>query len=127
MARLEPVTGIPELPDPPAGVTLLDDGFASQHQRRARLTDLLEQIEACGSLSEAARRLRFAYRRAWLLVDAMNKGWAQPLVITATGGKKGGGTQITDYGRHVLRTYRDVQLQLEHLLDTTGNPFEPVP
>ena len=37
--------------------------------------DLLEQIDGCGSLSDAARRLRFAYRRTWLLVDGMNKGW----------------------------------------------------
>ncbi|MCC7351492.1 MAG: LysR family transcriptional regulator [Phycisphaerales bacterium] len=83
--------------------------------------DLLEQIEACGSLSEAARRLRFAYRRAWLLVDAMNTAWPQPLVTTAIGGRKGGGTQITEQGRLILRSYRDLQLQLEHLLDMAGN------
>ena len=89
--------------------------------------DLLEQIEACGSLSEAARRLRFSYRRAWMLVDAMNNRWPQPLVRTATGGRRGGGATLTDIGRHVLRTYRDLQLRLEHLLDTAGDPFEPLP
>jgi molybdate transport system regulatory protein len=87
--------------------------------------DLLEQIEACGSLSEAARRLRFAYRRAWLLLDAMNRAWPKPLVITATGGRRGGGARLTDFGRHVLHAYRDLQIQLEHLLDTAGNPFHP--
>ena len=86
--------------------------------------DLLEQIEACGSLSEAARRLGFAYRRAWLLVDGMNKAWPAALVSKATGGHNGGGTQITDLGRHVVRTYRDLQLQLEHLLDSAGDPFK---
>ena len=85
--------------------------------------DLLEQIEACGSLSEAARRLRFAYRRAWLLLDAMNRAWPRPLVITAIGGKRGGGARLTELGRHVLHTYRDLQFQLEHLLDSAGNPF----
>ena len=89
--------------------------------------DLLEQIEACGSLSEAARRLRFAYRRAWLLVDGLNKAWPAPLVCTATGGKQGGGTQITELGRHVLKSYRDLQLQLEHLLDAAENPFDGAP
>lgn len=49
--------------------------------------DLLEQIEACGSLSEAARRLRFSYRRAWMLMDGINRRWARPLVRAATGGK----------------------------------------
>src|SRR6185503_16906865 len=80
--------------------------------------DLLEQIEACGSLSEAARRLHFAYRRAWMLIDAMNRAWPRPLVRTATGGKHGGGARFSDLGRHVLRTYRGLQLQLEHFLDS---------
>src|SRR5438270_13646974 len=79
--------------------------------------DLLEQIAACGSLSEAARRLRFSYRRAWMLVDAMNRRWPAPLVITAVGGERGGGTRITELGATLLRSYRDLQLQLEHLLD----------
>src|SRR4051794_14893003 len=69
--------------------------------------DLIEQIEACGSLSEAARRLRFSSRRAWMLLDAMNRRWPSPLVTTAVGGRKGGGTQLTDLGRVVLRSYRD--------------------
>ena len=89
--------------------------------------DLLDQIEACGSLSAAARRLRFSYRRAWMLLDSMNRRWAEPLVLTATGGHRGGGAELTDLGRHVLRAYRDLQLQLEHLLDTAGDPFEPRP
>jgi molybdate transport system regulatory protein len=89
--------------------------------------DLLEQIEVCGSLSEAARRLRFAYRRAWLLLDAMNRTWPTPLAITAIGGRRGGGAKLTDLGKHVLRTYRDLQLQLEHFLDTAGDPFQPHP
>ena len=79
--------------------------------------DLLEQIEACGSLSEAARRLRFSYRRAWMLIDAMNRHWPRPLVETATGGKRGGGTRVTELGREVLSSYRDLQMQMEYLLD----------
>jgi molybdate transport system regulatory protein len=79
--------------------------------------DLLEQIEACGSLSEAARRLRFSYRRAWMLIDSMNRLWPRPLVHTAVGGKRGGGTRITEPGRQVLAAYRDMQIHLEHLLD----------
>jgi len=79
--------------------------------------DLLEQIAACESLSEAARRLRFSYRRAWMLIDAMNRNWPRPLVKTATGGKRGGGTRVTEFGYEVLSTYRDLQMQLEYLLD----------
>src|SRR5437016_10141061 len=79
--------------------------------------DLLEQIDALGSLSEAARRLRFSYRRAWMLLDAMNQRWEKPLVITAIGGRCGGGAKLTPLGRAVLGAYRDLQVQLETLLD----------
>jgi molybdate transport system regulatory protein len=85
--------------------------------------DLLEQIEASGSLSEAARRLRYAYRRAWLLLDVMNKGFESPLVTAAAGGKKGGGAILTEYGRTVLAAYREVQLQVEHAVDEAGPTF----
>lgn len=85
--------------------------------------DLLEQIGVCGSLSEAARRLHFSYRRAWLLLDQMNQRWPRPLVTTATGGQRGGGATLTELGQHVLGAYRDLQMQLEHQLDTAGDPF----
>jgi molybdate transport system regulatory protein len=88
--------------------------------------DLLEQIAACGSLSEAARRLRFSYRRAWMLVDAMNKRWAGELVTTAVGGKHGGGTHVTELGERVLRSYRDAQIQVEHALGRAGTGFARV-
>ena len=85
--------------------------------------DLLEQIDATGSLSEAARRLRFSYRRAWLLLDAMNRRWPGPLVTTAIGGKRGGGATLTPRGRAVLSAYRDLQVQLETLLDHATEGF----
>jgi molybdate transport system regulatory protein len=85
--------------------------------------DLLDQIQACGSLSEAARRLRFSYRRAWMLTDAMNRRWPTPLITTATGGKRGGGAKLTDFGKTVLQSYRDLQVQLEHLLDRASRSF----
>ncbi|MFI5378876.1 MAG: winged helix-turn-helix domain-containing protein [Tepidisphaerales bacterium] len=85
--------------------------------------DLLEQIEALGSLSEAARRLRFSYRRAWMLLDGMNRRWPTPLVVTAVGGRHGGGARLTEDGRAVLGAYRDLQFRLEHLLDHASAGF----
>lgn len=89
--------------------------------------DLLEQIDICGSLSEAARRLGFAYRRAWLLLDKMNRAWDEPLVLTAIGGTRGGGAKLTPLGKHVLGVYRDLQLHLEHFLSRHDDPFAPRP
>jgi molybdate transport system regulatory protein len=86
--------------------------------------DLLEQISVCGSLSEAARRLHFSYRRAWMLLESMNRRWRRPVVKTATGGHHGGGARITEFGQEVLRAYRDLQLQLEHMLQMSTYDFE---
>ena len=61
--------------------------------------DLLQAIEETGSISAAARSMGMSYRRAWLLIDTMNQCFREPVVDTATGGKGGGGAQITPFGR----------------------------
>jgi molybdate transport system regulatory protein len=117
-------------PDPtPRGIRKLRGRVWVEVDGKPAITDagadLLEQIVVFGSLSEAARRLHFSYRRAWMLLDAMNRRWPGPLVKTATGGKRGGGAKITELGQRILSAYRDLQLQLEHLLDAAGDPFKP--
>ncbi len=75
--------------------------------------DLLELIEATGSISAAARKLGMSYSRAWSLVDAMNHAFRTPLVEAAPGGKAGGGARVTDTGRIVVKRYRALQAKLE--------------
>lgn len=75
--------------------------------------DLLDAIVAFGSITAAARALGMSYRRAWLLVEVMNRCWAQPLVETAVGGAKGGGARLTETGETVLAAYRALEAQLE--------------
>ena len=67
---------------------------------------LLEQIQATGSISAAARAMRMSYKAAWDAVDAMNNLAEQPLVIRQAGGPHGGGTALTEYGLQVIRHYR---------------------
>lgn len=67
---------------------------------------LLEAIVETGSISSAARRLDMSYRRAWDLVDAVNRSLKQPAVETAVGGARGGGTVVTDTGRKLIELYR---------------------
>ena len=74
--------------------------------------DLLEAIEREGSISAAARALGMSYRRAWLLVETMNRCFSQPLVQALAGGRQGGGAQLSDEGRQVLQRYRQVQARL---------------
>lgn len=71
--------------------------------------DLLDAIEKTGSISAAARAMGMSYRRAWILVDTMNKSFVRELVVTATGGKGGGGARVSDLGRDVLRRYREME------------------
>jgi molybdate transport system regulatory protein len=71
--------------------------------------DLLEAIAAHGSISAAGRALGMSYRRAWLLVDTMNRCWNGLLVATTPGASHGGGARVTDLGRDVLARYRTLQ------------------
>ncbi len=73
---------------------------------------LLEAIVAHGSISAAGRALGMSYRRAWLLVDVMNRCWSRPLVESSAGGAKGGGARVTETGRAVLAAYRAFEAQL---------------
>lgn len=71
--------------------------------------DLLQAIEQTGSISAAARSMGMSYRRAWLLIDTMNQCFREAVVDTATGGKGGGGAQITPFGKAALRSYRAME------------------
>jgi len=70
---------------------------------------LLAAIERTGSISAAAREMGMSYRRAWVLVDEMNRCFRMPLVETATGGPGGGGAQVTQFGQDVLCRYRQME------------------
>lgn len=71
--------------------------------------DLLDAIDREGSISAAGRALGMSYRRAWLLVDTMNRCWQAPLVAAVPGGAAGRGAQVTPFGSKVLRHYRSLQ------------------
>ncbi len=75
--------------------------------------DLLEAIAKTGSISAAARTMGMSYRRAWLLVDTMNRCFHGDLVTKAIGGRGGGGTKVTPMGLDVLRRYRDMEAKAE--------------
>ncbi|MDB5801232.1 MAG: Molybdenum transporter [Rhodocyclales bacterium] len=78
---------------------------------------LLEAIALHGSISQAARHVPMSYKTAWDAVDAMNNLAQQALVERTTGGRQGGGTQLTDYGRRVIAMYRAVEMEYQRALD----------
>lgn len=67
---------------------------------------LLELVAETGSISAAARAMRMSYRRAWLLVDAVNTAFRTPAVQTREGGSGGGGAILTPFGADLVRRYR---------------------
>lgn len=67
---------------------------------------LLELIDALGSISAAGRRMGMSYRRAWLLVDELNRCFREPIVASRAGGAHGGGAALTPSGVAVVRHYR---------------------
>lgn len=71
--------------------------------------DLLDAIGQTGSISAAARAMEMSYRRAWMLVDVMNRSFREPLVRSAVGGTRGGGAQLTETGVRVLAQFRDME------------------
>lgn len=75
--------------------------------------DLLEAIREHGSISAAGRAMNMSYRRAWLLVDTMNRCWDTPLVHTVPGRAEGSGARLTDMGEQVLSHYRALQETLQ--------------
>src|SRR5262244_2460860 len=70
---------------------------------------LLEAIAKTGSISQAGRSLDMSYRRAWLLVDDMNRCFREPVVTTQLGGKRGGGAALTRFGETLVDQYRSIE------------------
>ena len=71
--------------------------------------DLLESIGREGSISQAARERHLSYRRAWNMVDTMKRCFKEPMVISVTGGKGGGGAELTPTGKRVIKLYREME------------------
>lgn len=83
--------------------------------------DLLDAIAAEGSISGAGRRLGMSYRRAWQLVDLMNRCWDATLVETSPGSARGGGgARLTAEGADILSAYRALQLALQAQSDSAA-------
>jgi molybdate transport system regulatory protein len=73
--------------------------------------DLLDALARTGSISAAARAMDMSYRRAWLLVDTMNRSFRAPLVEANKGGTGGGGARVTEFGLDVLARYRAMEIK----------------
>lgn len=78
---------------------------------------LLEAIDRLGSINQAAKAVPLSYKAAWDAIDTMNNLSPEPLVVRVTGGRQGGGTELTDYGRRVVAMYRALELETQLALE----------
>jgi molybdate transport system regulatory protein len=85
--------------------------------------ELLEGIAGSGSLSQAARRMRMSYRRAWLLLADLNLSFDEKVALTSTGGRGGGGVVLTPFGQRLILGYRKMESGLKPLADTYFQDF----
>lgn len=91
--------------------------------------DLLELIESTGSLAAAGRAMKMSYKRAWTLVEELNRTFDVPLVELSRGGSGHGGAVLTPLGREVVERYRGMQARLDAViaddLEALGSRLAP--
>ncbi len=114
------------MPDPaarkaPQPATSQASEYAPEVRFRLRLTqgariavgpgriELLEAVREAGSITAAARGLGMSYRRAWMLLDDLNRCLRAPVVESVHGGAQGGGSRLTDTGLELVRLYRHIE------------------
>jgi molybdate transport system regulatory protein len=78
---------------------------------------LLKAIAEEGSLSKAAKSLKMSYKKAWTLIDAINKSAKKPVVIKSVGGKDGGGAKLTAYGEKLIVVFDEINKNCWAFLD----------
>lgn len=78
---------------------------------------LLKAINETGSLSKAAKSINISYKKAWDLIDSVNKSAKKPVTRTITGGKGGGGAELTEYGKSLISVFDDINKNCWDFLD----------
>ncbi|MFZ4625221.1 MAG: TOBE domain-containing protein [Rhodoferax sp.] len=97
------------------GKLLIDTAMGSfLGDKRIRL---LEAIDKTGSISQAAKAVPFSYKAAWDAVDDMNNLAPEPLVNRSTGGRHGGGTELTAFARRLIAFYRALEQESQRALE----------
>jgi molybdate transport system regulatory protein len=97
-----------------ARMSLENDAGAALSATRIRL---LEEIGRKGSINQAAKAVPLSYKAAWDAIDTMNNLAPEPLVTRITGGRQGGGSQLTQYGQKVVAMYRALEIEYQAALD----------
>jgi len=85
---------------------------------------LLEAIDKTGSISQAAKAVPLSYKAAWDAVDDMNNVAPEPLVNRSTGGRHGGGTELTAFAHRLIAFYRALEQESQLALERLSSNLE---
>lgn len=77
---------------------------------------LMELIDNLGSISQAAKTLGMSYKRAWSLIEEVNKIGSLPYVTKEVGGAGGGHATLTDAGRAAIEQYRSLETEFRQFI-----------
>jgi molybdate transport system regulatory protein len=87
---------------------------------------LLERIREYGSITKAAKSLEMPYRKAWILIDSMNRQVPKPFVVTSAGGRKGGGTRVTPEGEKAIAVFWKIHDKFQQFLANQAGAVDSI-
>lgn len=87
---------------------------------------LLKAIQETGSLSKAAKSLNISYKKAWQLLDSVNKSAKKPVTINSIGGKGGGGAELTEFGKSLVEAFDEINKNTWIFLDKQLEKIERI-
>ena len=79
--------------------------------------ELLALIEKTGSINQAAKGMNMSYKKAWEMINALNELVVHPLVITQSGGEKGGGSSITEEAKKLIKYHKELRERFDAFLE----------
>ena len=86
--------------------------------------ELLQLIEETGSINQAAKKMGMSYKKAWEIVSRLNEIVGSPMVITATGGEKGGGSTISEEARQLIEYYQSLRERFRKFMEQESQKLQ---
>ena len=102
---------------PPASDSLFLQHMLGSSNRKNPAVALLEEIDRCGSINQAAKTVGMSYKAAWERIENINNLSPEPLLRRQVGGSGGGGTVLTEAGHAFLKRARTLQREFTSFLN----------
>ena len=75
--------------------------------------ELLKIVGETGSISSAAKIMGLDYKRAWFLLDTLQRCFKNPLFLTNRGGGSSGGTSLTELGIQLIEKFNKTDTEVK--------------